>query len=101
MLSNSKVIVFDEATSALDKATDNIIQSALSRCFQSSTLLVIAHRLKTVCNFDKIVVLDQGRLIEFGTPRELWNNNGIFRGMCEKAEDDERMFIAETLSDQI
>lgn len=83
-------MIFDEATSAVDMATDELIQEAIRDWFSDSTLLVIAHRLSTVCQFDRILVLDYGRMVEFGTPRELWEKEGVFRGMCEKAGWEER-----------
>jgi ABC-type multidrug transport system fused ATPase/permease subunit len=52
-------------------------------------MIVIAHRLSTVADFDKVLVLDGGRMVEFGTPRELWEKDGVFRGMCRRTGGSE------------
>ncbi|KAF5008190.1 hypothetical protein FDECE_5523 [Fusarium decemcellulare] len=83
LLANSKIIVLDEATSAIDVATDTLIQRSIREWFTDRTLIVIAHRLSTVADFDRILVLDNGQVVEFGTPRELWYKRGAFRSMCE------------------
>ncbi|PKS08442.1 hypothetical protein jhhlp_005097, partial [Lomentospora prolificans] len=67
-----KVMVLDEATSAVDMHTDGLIQRSIREQFNDSTLIVIAHRLSTIADFDKILVLSDGRVAEFGTPSELW-----------------------------
>jgi len=85
IISRPKIIVFDEATSAVDKDTDALVQRSIRSSFPNSTLLVIAHRLSTICDFDKIVVLDQGCVEEVGSPLELWENDGMFRAMCENS----------------
>ncbi|PVH98980.1 P-loop containing nucleoside triphosphate hydrolase protein [Periconia macrospinosa] len=90
VLSQPKVVVFDEATSAVDMATDQLIQRAIRRCFHGSTLIVIAHRLSTVSDFDKIICLDHGQVVESGPPLTLWKEQGIFRRMCNKAGGSER-----------
>lgn len=81
-----KVLVLDEATSAVDSATDSLIQQSIRERTDGSTLLVVAHRLRTVADFDRILVLRDGEVAEYDTPRNLWNRGereGIFRGMCE------------------
>lgn len=79
-------MVLDEATSAVDMKTDALIQQSIREEFTDATLLVIAHRLSTIADFDRILVLSDGRAAEFGTPRELWEKEGgIFRGMCEES----------------
>ncbi|KAF1996082.1 P-loop containing nucleoside triphosphate hydrolase protein [Amniculicola lignicola CBS 123094] len=98
LLSRSKIIVLDEATSAVDMATDQLIQDAIRDWFNDSTLIVIAHRLSTVCHFDRIMVLDFGQMVELGTPRELWEKEGVFRSMCEQAGQGEKEKLRETFS---
>ncbi|KAB5580545.1 hypothetical protein GE09DRAFT_1020010 [Coniochaeta sp. 2T2.1] len=71
LLRRPKLVVLDEATSAVDRATDAAIQVSLRREFRGCTVLVVAHRLSTVADFDRVLVLDAGRVAEFGTPREL------------------------------
>lgn len=97
LLVQSKIIVLDEATSAIDVATDTLIQDSIRKWFIDRTLIVIAHRLSTVCDFDRILVLDDGRLVEFGTPLELWERNGAFRGMCESAGGSERDILRKSI----
>ncbi|KAJ4011204.1 hypothetical protein NW766_007842 [Fusarium irregulare] len=89
LLVDSKIIVLDEATSAIDMATDVLIQKSIREWFTDRTMIVIAHRLSTVADFDKVLVLDGGRMVEFGTPRELWEKDGAFRRMCTSAGDSE------------
>ncbi|KAK9788369.1 putative P-loop containing nucleoside triphosphate hydrolase protein [Seiridium cardinale] len=94
IVSRPKVMVLDEATSAVDMHTDALIQRSIREEFGDSTLLVIAHRLSTIVDFDRILVLSDGKVAEFGTPRELWEHNagkGIFRGMCEESGEREKL----------
>lgn len=83
LLARSKVMVIDEATSSVDVAMDALIQKSIRDEFHDSTLFVIAHRLRTVADFDQIVVLDDGRLCESGTPRELYESRGTFWAMVQ------------------
>lgn len=84
IVARPKIMILDEATSAVDKATDALIQRSVREEFSSSTLIVIAHRLSTIADFDRILVLGEGRAVEFGTPRELFEREeGVFRGMVE------------------
>ncbi|CAI6339876.1 unnamed protein product [Periconia digitata] len=83
VLASPKIIILDEATSAVDAATDALVQRSIRSSFPNSTLVVIAHRLSTIIDFDKIVVLEQGRLEECGTPVELWERDGLFRALCK------------------
>jgi len=92
LVRDSKIIVCDEATSSVDFATDAAVQKTIEREFRGRTLLCIAHRLKTVLRYDRIVVVDQGRVAEIGTPLELYKReNGMWRTMCDGSgivEDD-------------
>ncbi|CAK7220016.1 hypothetical protein SCUCBS95973_004013 [Sporothrix curviconia] len=83
LLTRPKIVVLDEATSAVDRGTDGAIQESLRREFASGgcTVLVIAHRLSTVVDFDRLLVLKEGRVAEMGTPRELME-----RGMALDAK---------------
>ncbi|KAF9259088.1 hypothetical protein L218DRAFT_875612 [Marasmius fiardii PR-910] len=86
LLRRSPVIVLDEATSSLDFATDEKIQKAIREEFGDSLLLTVAHRLQTVIDYDRLIVLDKGRLMEFDTPLNLIRKeDGIFRDMCMKS----------------
>ena len=71
LLTRPKIMVLDEATSAIDQATDAVIQRSLRECSTDATLLVIAHRLSTIADFDKVLMMDEGRVVEFGSPGEL------------------------------
>jgi ATP-binding cassette subfamily C (CFTR/MRP) protein 4 len=71
ILKNTKLIIMDEATSSVDVNTDNLIQQAIRKEFRDSTVLTIAHRLDTIIDFDRVLVLDSGRIVEFGSPKEL------------------------------
>ena len=74
ILRKSKIIVLDEATASIDYKTEEIIQKALNELLSTSTMISIAHRIKTVMNADKILVLENGEIIEFDTPQNLLNN---------------------------
>ncbi|TVY43944.1 ATP-dependent bile acid permease [Lachnellula occidentalis] len=89
ILSHPKILLLDEATSAVDKETDTLIQRSIREEFSNTTLLVIAHRLSTVMDFDKILVMNDGLAAEFGSARELLQvEGGIFKTMV--AESGER-----------
>ena len=83
-LKNSPIILLDEATASLDVENETLIQSALSRLIKDKTVLVIAHRMRTVAGADKIVVLADGTVAEQGTPDELYKNGGIYTDMVDK-----------------
>lgn len=85
LVRGSQIIVCDEATSSVDFETDAKIQQSIMRCFKGKTLLCIAHRLKTVIGYDKVCVMDAGRLVEMGAPLQLWEKGGVFRGMCDRS----------------
>lgn len=68
--------MLDEATANVDQTTDNLIQQTLRERFSSATIIAIAHRLDTIIDYDKILVLGDGKLLEYGTPKELLENSG-------------------------
>jgi ABC-type multidrug transport system fused ATPase/permease subunit len=93
IVSRPRVMVLDEATSAVDMHTDALIQRSIREEFTDATLIVIAHRLSTIADFDRVLVLSDGRVAEFGTPKELWEmgEGGMFRAMCEESGEREKL----------
>ncbi|KAL1733355.1 hypothetical protein EV714DRAFT_246810 [Schizophyllum commune] len=86
LLRQSSVIILDEATSSIDFATDKKIQQTIREEFTNSLLITVAHRLRTVIDYDRLIVLDKGQVVEFDTPLNLIEKeDGIFRSMCLKS----------------
>lgn len=83
VLKNPSVLVFDEATAAVDSETENLIQEAIERLISGRTTLMIAHRLSTLRKANKIIVVDQGKIIECGSHEELMALNGKYRRLIE------------------
>ncbi len=83
LLKDAPIVLLDEATASLDVENETKVQSALSRLLQGKTVLVIAHRMRTVEAADKIVVLADGKVAEEGSPQELMEKGGLFRRMVE------------------
>ena len=81
LLKNAPIVLLDEATASLDVENESQVQQALSRLLADKTVMVIAHRMRTVMNADKIVVLDKGRVAEQGAPQELLDADGLFARM--------------------
>jgi ABC-type multidrug transport system fused ATPase/permease subunit len=84
LLSRPALLLMDEATSSVDAETDALIQRTVRACFGQATVLTIAHRLETVLDADKILVLDEGRCVEFGPPALLLERRGAFHRMVEE-----------------
>jgi ATP-binding cassette subfamily B protein len=78
MLKNSPVLVLDEATSSLDSVSEAYIQEAFTELMKNKTTIVVAHRLSTISKMDRIVVLEDGNIIEMGTHQELLRKNGVY-----------------------
>lgn len=92
MVRKPKILVLDEATSSVDYETDAKIQNTIANEFGQCTILCIAHRLKTILHYDRIMVMDKGRVVQRDSPYNLFNKRGIFRSMCEKANIDRNDF---------
>lgn len=93
LIHNPKILILDEATAALDTETEKLIQDAINRLAVGRTTFAIAHRLSTLRNADKILVLDHGNVVEFGTHRELLDKRGYYFKLVmaqKKAADDGR-----------
>ena len=87
MLRKSKIITMDEATSSIDYDTENLIQNAILTALKDSTVITIAHRIKTILDYDRIFVFESGQLIEKGSPKELIENkNGHFYSLYSQSK---------------
>ncbi|XP_027504551.1 multidrug resistance-associated protein 1-like isoform X3 [Corapipo altera] len=85
LLRKTKILVLDEATASVDMETDNFVQSTIKREFHNCTVLTIAHRLHTVIDSDRVLVLDTGRILEYDTPQNLLQRKGAFSEMVAEA----------------
>ena len=84
ILGNPSILLLDEATSALDAESEAEVREGLNRAMKNRTVIVIAHRLATTQEADKIVVFDKGKIIEVGKHIDLLNKKGIYKELCEK-----------------
>lgn len=92
-LKDAPIILLDEATASLDVENETLIQTALSRLIKDKTVLVIAHRMRTVAGADKVVVLSDGIVKEQGTPGDLYNQNGVYKHMVDLQTSGEKWTI--------
>lgn len=83
LLKMNKFLILDEATSNVDMATDNFIQNCIKTKFKDTTVITIAHRLNTIADYDKIIVMDKGKVRQIGSPYDLLQRNGVFSEMVE------------------
>ncbi|KAK4689734.1 hypothetical protein P7C73_g391, partial [Tremellales sp. Uapishka_1] len=86
LVKDSKIVLLDEATAAVDMETDSKIQETIHREFKGKTLLCIAHRLRTIISWDRVLVMSAGEIEEFDTPLILYDQSGLFRSMCDRSE---------------
>jgi len=88
LLRNSKILIMDEATASVDNETDALIQQTVRREFADKTVITIAHRLNTIMDSDRVMVMDKGCLAEFASPRDLLKNStGIFTNLVNDTGD--------------
>ncbi|GME74020.1 unnamed protein product [Ambrosiozyma monospora] len=92
LLKRPKILLLDEATASIDYQTDALIQKTIRQEFESTTILTIAHRLTTIIDYDKILVLDKGRVADYDHPYKLLNKEeSIFKSMCEDSGEYEKL----------
>ena len=90
ILKNAPILILDEATSALDTESEQMVQKALDNLMAARTTFVIAHRLSTVINADKIIVLEKGQIVESGSHKALLDNNGLYSRLCSQQFGSEK-----------
>ncbi|TIC03893.1 P-loop containing nucleoside triphosphate hydrolase protein [Wallemia mellicola] len=84
----SNILLLDESTANLDSHSDEVIQKALRYDMDNVTILCVAHRLRTIADYDKILVLDAGRVVEFDSPANLYRKNANFTALCKQSGED-------------
>ena len=93
LLKDAPIIILDEATSFLDVENETYIQEALNSLIKDKTVIIIAHRMRTIRNVDKIIVLDDGRIVEEGNPNNLYAENGLFTKMVDIQNKSEEWLL--------
>ncbi|KAL5034983.1 Transporter of the ATP-binding cassette (ABC) [Batrachochytrium dendrobatidis] len=91
LLRSRRLIFLDEATASVDADTDSKIQDTIRSQFSDATVLTVAHRLRTVIDYDRVLVMDQGEVAEIGTPFELLERKGMFASMCRESGDYDQL----------
>ncbi|KAJ2246967.1 Multidrug resistance-associated protein 1, partial [Coemansia sp. RSA 455] len=86
IMRKQKIVVLDEATANVDLETDNSVQELIRKEFSNCTVLTIAHRLETIMNSDRIIVMDKGTIAEIGTPQELLTKDGMFAQLVKTSD---------------
>jgi ATP-binding cassette, subfamily C (CFTR/MRP), member 1 len=81
LIRKPKILLMDEATASIDEMTDHLIQDMIRYEFKNTTVITIAHRLNTIIQYDRIMVLDQGKIVEFDTPENLIKNEDSYFGL--------------------
>ena len=93
LLKDAPIVLLDEATASLDVENETKVQEALSTLLANKTVLVIAHRMRTVQSADKIIVLEDGKVKEEGTPTNLYKQNGLYRHMVDLQNESSKWQI--------
>lgn len=89
LIKKPMVMILDEATSAVDNETDKLIQDTIKAAFVGTTLIVVAHRLRTIVGFDEVMVMDDGKVVELGPPEKLLRDEGLFYKLVQDSDDKE------------
>ena len=85
ILKDAPVVLLDEATASLDVENESLIQEALSELIKEKTVIIIAHRMRTIRSVDKIVLLNEGKIEAMGSDKELYEKSEMYRNMVDKA----------------
>ena len=93
LLRRSKILFLDEATSNVDMKTDDFIQKVLKEKFSKTTVITIAHRLNTIADYDKVIVMKRGKVREIGIPLDLYEKKGIFYQMVKHTGKSEAKIV--------
>ena len=101
ILRKNKIVMMDEATANVDNETDRLIQETVKTKFKECTLLIIAHRLRTVIDSDKILVVDKGMCKEYGSPQDLYNDeDSIFRSILYHTGPEESQYLIDHIKNK-
>jgi ABC-type multidrug transport system fused ATPase/permease subunit len=84
ILRSAKILILDEASASIDPNTDRILQETIRNQFVGCTVLAIAHRIDTIIAFDNVIVMDSGKVVEFGAPGILRKGGGAFASLCRR-----------------
>jgi ATP-binding cassette subfamily B (MDR/TAP) protein 9 len=84
LIRNPRILLLDEATSALDAESEYLVQQAIHKNLKGHTVVIVAHRLSTIENADKIIVLDHGQIVEMGNHKELLRREGLYAHLVRK-----------------
>lgn len=94
IMKNAPILILDEATSSLDAKSEKDVQEALKNLMKNKLVIIIAHRFSTIQNVDKIIVLNQGKVSDYGTPAELANKKGIYRDLLNYQVEGNKKLLA-------
>ena len=82
-LRKAPILILDEATSSLDNTSERIVQNGIDQIGEDKTVVAIAHRLSTIKDFDEIIVLEEGKIVEYGNHNSLMQKSGVYKNLIE------------------